>query len=119
MNKAKLWLAQIALVAIVGLVFGSPALAGVDNGNASDNGIANASKKAKGEGGESTRGHVGSHSSGGGQGGGQPQSDTTSTGDNTGTSEPVCISGDTAGCTENTCNSAGGFWGTDGVCYIF
>jgi len=119
MTKAKFWLVQIALVAIVGLVFGSQALAGgVNNGNASDNGIANASTKAGGEGGVNSRGHLGSHSSGGGKGskgGGEPQGEET----NTGTTDPVCSQTSPSECTSSTCGSAGGTWGNDGVCYFF
>ena len=116
MNKAKLWLAQIALVAIVGLVFGSPALAGGVNVNASPTGKANASLTANGGGGGENGEYRGS---GGGQGGGQPQSNTTGTVDNTGTDEPVCARGDTDGCTEDTCEPSGGEWGIDSVCYFW
>ena len=124
MTKAKFWLVQIALVAIVGLVFGSQALAGgVNNGNASDNGIANASTKAGGEGGVNSRGHLGSHSSGGGKGsndGGKPQGEETDTGTTgTGTTDPVCSQASSSECTSVTCGSAGGTWGNDGVCYFF
>jgi hypothetical protein len=120
MNKVKFYLMQVTLVVIVSLILGSPVLAkgkGVQNGNASESGVANASTTAGGDGGEN-RGHAGSHSSGGGNGG-KPNDDGSGTGDDTGTNEPVCLSGDTSGCTAETCGPAGGFWGDDSVCYFF
>lgn len=98
MNKAKFWLVQIALVAIVGLVLSSPALAGgVNNGHASDTGMENASVKAGGE----RNTPEGNNSDGGnsGNGGGKPQSGEVI--DNS-----VCTSSDTSGCTAETCTGS-------------
>jgi hypothetical protein len=104
MNKAKYWLVQIALVAIVGLVLGSPVIAGGVNDHASDTGKANASLKAGGGGGEDTRGNGGNHNSGGNtgnNGGGNSSGDDTGTG-----TDPVCTSSDTSGCSAETCTGS-------------
>ncbi len=93
MKNAKFWLVQIAMVAIVSFVLGSPVLAGgkgIDNGTASASGLANASNMAGGDGGEGVdgRGHAGSHSSGGGNAGGNSGGGNNSGGDGEG--EPSC-----------------------------
>jgi len=117
MSKAKFWLVQIALVAIVGLVLGSPALADKP-------GFAGSAEKPGFAGQTGTPDHANANSDGtgnkGGNGGGKSQGDETGNTDQD--PAPVCSkeTKDIPGvCTAENCAPAGGTWGQDGVCYFF
>lgn len=111
MNNAKFWLVQMIMLAFLSLAFGSPAIA-APKSKAITNSTTSSTDDLATHGEEMRLDNANLEE-------GKADWKTGNTPDPDPDPVPVCDADNRQNCTEETCEPAGGFWGSDNICYFF